>query len=218
MFRTDETVISLQGLRLKDRDGLAAHGPLSLSLKAGQSALVLTPDLDVLRRLMKCCLGLEKPSGGRVDWWTDCGPDHDQHWKLYDFYRRIGYVDRQSQLLGSATLNQQFTLFHLYSRQEEAPNKALKILDILGLTGYGDIPSDELSEPHRRLALYALAFCRSPKLMLMERPAQFLDRDYETVWRQVLNRAEKEAMAYIVFDRSEAPYRDEKFDFVLSLS
>ncbi|MDL2259916.1 hypothetical protein LJB99_03455 [Deltaproteobacteria bacterium OttesenSCG-928-K17] len=218
MCEIGRPIIRLQNVRLKDRAGLPSHGPLSLSLAPGQSALVLAPDLDVLRRLMKYCLGLESPAGGQIDWWGDCGPQHDQHWKLYDFYRQIGHIDRQSQLLGQASLNQQFHLLRLYSGQEELLNNNYKIFELFSLTGYLDLASDDLPEPQRRLALYALAFCKSPRLMLMERPAQFLDHDFDLVWRQVLSRAEKEKMAYIVFDRTEAPYSDEKFDFKLNLT
>lgn len=193
--------------------------PLDLSLRAGQGALVVVRDLDSLRRLMKCCLGLEKPGGGRLGWWGESEPGWAGSWQLYDFFRLIGYVDRQSQLLGGLTLWEHFELFSRYARlADQAEDESLRLCRLFGLESYLNERADDLPEPQRRLALYALAFCRRPRLMLMERPAQFLDRDFNLVWRLVQKRAAEDGLAYIVFERGENVYAAEYFDQVAVLS
>ncbi|MDR1921007.1 MAG: hypothetical protein LBS31_04595, partial [Candidatus Adiutrix sp.] len=72
-------------------------------------------------------------------------------------------------------------------------------------------------EPERRLALYALSFCKRPRLFLMERPAQFLDRDFDKIWDIVLRAARNRGLSYIVFDRAKTIYDREDFKTVISV-
>lgn len=192
-----------------------AYGPLSLELAPGQGALVLVNDLGLMRRLMRCCLGLEVPEAGRISWWTDL--NEDKHGERYDFYRQIGYVDRLSQLLGSLTLLENLGLYYLYAGEDKGLALARRVLDLFGLAGYEHLRADDLPEPQRRLGLYALAFCQKPKLMLMERPSQFLDRDFDQVWDRLLKRAAGSGLAYIVFDRTRIPYNLDHFSVILTL-
>ena len=189
--------------------------PFNLELRAGQGALVLARDLDLLRGLMKCCLGLENPVRGQLSWWDGRGPGPDRNWDLYDFYRHIGYVDRQSQLLGGLRLREHFLLFSRYARHDDVLEESDRLLSLFGLTSYLDYTGEDLPEPQRRLALYALAFCRRPLLLLMERPVQFLDQDFQLVWRLVLKRAAEFGMAYAVFDRNENIYASERFEAIV---
>ncbi len=65
----EETILHLDGVRLAVERG-SGYGPLNLSLKAGEGAIVTCGDLDVLRGLMRCCLGERAADGGSVFWWT----------------------------------------------------------------------------------------------------------------------------------------------------
>lgn len=212
----DGQIIRLESLFLRHEDQLA-YGPLNLELKAGQGALVLVNDLGLMRRLMRCCLGLEEPAAGRISWWAETGPAHDSQWELYDFYRRIGYVDRLSQLVGALSLLENLGLYYLYAGENNGLALARRVLDLFGLAGYEHLRSDDLPEPQRRLGLYALAFAQKPRLMLMERPSQFLDRDFDQVWDRILKRAANSGLAYIVFDRTRIPYNREHFSAIHTL-
>ncbi len=46
------------------------------------------------------------------------------------------------------------------------------------------------------------------RLLLMERPRQFLGGDFQRVW-DIISRRAADGLAYIVFDRSAAPYEDD---------
>ncbi len=218
-------VLRAEGLYLRP-EGSPAYGPFDLELKAGEGALVLVPDLDLLRRLMRCCLGFEVPECGRVAWWSDeagpgeAGSGEAADWARYDFYRQIGYVDRQSQLLSSLSLLNHLLLFHRYAglADDQELENSRRLLDQFGLGEYEALRADDLPEPRRRLALYALALAQNPRLMLMERPMQFLDRDFDLVWDRVLTRADRDGLAYIVFDRSQAQYSPEHFHSIISFS
>ena len=213
-----ERLIQIEDLFLRHHDNLA-YGPLNFKLSAGESALVVVLDLDLLRRLMRCCQGLEQPDQGRVNWWPGAPSANDSgEWELYEFYSRIGYVDRQSQLLGGLTLMQNFLLYHRYARTPDGPESSRRTLESFGLADYQSWRADELPEVQRRLALYALAFEQKPRLMLMERPLEFLDRDFDSIWDLVLRRAAEDGLAYIVFDRTRTIYGQERFDQIVTLS
>lgn len=207
----DRPTIALKGVGLRGDDDLF-HGPLDLSLAPGEGALVTVENLGLMRRLMKCCLGFAAPASGRISWWMDVemkdgAPDRS----FFELYRRIGYVDRQSQILTSMTLLENLILFHEYARIPDAPARAGRLLDWFGLSADEGLKGYALPEPVRRRALYALAFCGGPRLMLMERPLQFLDRDFYPVWDLVLRQAAESGMVYIVFDRTRSIYSRDHF-------
>jgi hypothetical protein len=51
----------------------------------------------------------------------------------------------------------------------------------------------------------------------MERPAQFLDRDFDKIWDIVLRAARNRGLSYIVFDRAKTIYDREDFKTVISV-
>ncbi|MDL2226107.1 hypothetical protein LJB86_00405 [Deltaproteobacteria bacterium OttesenSCG-928-M10] len=213
----DKRVFRAEGVFLKSEDELT-FGPLDLELTRGEGALVLVQDLGLMRRLMACCQGLEPPSAGRVDWWDGAREMRDDTWGEYEFLRQIGYVDRQSQLLNNLTLLGNLTLYHGYARIADGPARSRKMLDKFGLGGYEQVSGEMIPEPKRRLALYAQVFCQRPRLLLMERPAQFLDRDFDLVWDMVLNQARQNGLAYIVFDRKKNIYPSEYFEEIVTFA
>lgn len=209
-----ETLLHIAGLYLA-QDNSAGYGPLDLSLAAGEGALITCADLDVLRLLMRTCLGEGQPEGGTISWWTEHSPE-DAGWAACDFYRRIGYVDRHSQLLSNMTLLDNLLLRFTYAltEREAAESRARDILKTLGLAAYEQSQTDYLLEPQRRLALYALALCGQPRLLLMERPRQFLDNAFQQVWDMILGLAQS-GLASIVFDRSAANYDTNDFSLLI---
>lgn len=210
--------IAVEEVCLRGEDNLP-YGPLNLSLRPGEGALVTVENLALMRRLMKCCLGFITPESGRISWWRDIEPEDDSPDQgFYELYRRIGYVDRQSQILTSISLLENLVLFHDYARIPDAVTRSRRLLERLDLADDEGLKGYALPEPTRRRALYALAFCGEPRLLLMERPHQFLDRDFDLIWDLVLRRAIDDGLAYIVFDRTKAIYSQEHFDHFAAFS
>ncbi|UQZ87996.1 hypothetical protein C4J81_01685 [Deltaproteobacteria bacterium Smac51] len=213
----ERLVFQADSLYLSIKNSLT-YGPLNLALGPGEGAIVTCQDLDILRRLMHCCLGEDAPDSGKISWWTEHNPG-DGGWPVCDFYCNIGYVDRQSQLLSNMSLMDNIMLLFSYAliERKEAEKQAREILEALGLESYERGRSDYLPEPQRRLALYALALCRRPRLMLMERPLQFLDSAFHQVWDLIL-RSAASGMAYIVFDRTRTIYDKNDFKYFLQFA
>jgi hypothetical protein len=201
------------GVRLLDEDG-QPHGPLDLAVRPGEAALVVVRDLDLLRRLMKCCLAFEQPDSGRFSWWPGAGRGGGGA-----FFRQIGYVDRESQLLHRWSLQDHFRIFEGYAAPYAPgdPGEARELLENLGLSAQADVPTENLPEPFRRLALYALALYQRPRLLLLERPSQFLDQDFGLAWGLIKGRAAAGELAIVVFDRTRAPYPPDTFSHTVVL-
>jgi ABC-type transport system involved in cytochrome c biogenesis ATPase subunit len=193
-----EPALKAEELRLADEAG-HGYGPLDLTARAGDMSLVVVRELGILRRLMKCCLGFEPLDSGRLSWWPGAVPGEA-------LSRRIGYVDRQSQLLHRWSLLDHFRIFDGYSGFPARSGAGREILEALGLAAQAGLPTENLSEPLRRLALYALALYQRPRLMLLERPFQSLDRDFRPVWDLVRGRVAAGESAVVVFDRSGDSY------------
>lgn len=209
---TGRPVIAIEEVFLRGEDNLL-YGPLTLSLEPGQGALITVDGLSLMRRLMKCCLGFVRPAAGRISWWRDIDLEEDGslNRSLYELYRHIGYVDRQCQILTAITLLENLVLFHDYAGLPEAVARSRRLLDQFNLADDEGLKGYALPEPDRRRALYALAFCGEPRLVLLERPIQFLDRDFDLIWDLVLRRAQEDGLAYIVFDRTRNLYNEEHF-------
>ena len=212
----DKLVIRAESVFLKSDDDLD-FGPLDLELAEGEGALVVVQDLGLMRALMASCQGLMPPSAGRISWWKGAEEIRRDQWGEYNFLQQIGYVDRQSQLLNNLSLLSNLTLYHDYAGTDDGPARSRKTLDKFGLSRYELIRGEMLPEPKRRLGLYAQIFCRRVRLLLMERPAQFLDKDFDLVWDMVLAQAKKNGLAYIVFDRHKSIYPNEYFDEIVTV-
>jgi ABC-type nitrate/sulfonate/bicarbonate transport system ATPase subunit len=198
-----EPALRVEGVRLADEAG-RLYGPLDLAVRPGEMSLVIVREPGILRRLMKCCLAFERPDSGRLSWWPGAVPGDA-------FFRQVGYVDRQSQLLHSWSLLDHFRIFEGYSGGADDPGATRKLLETLGLAAQAGLATENLSEPVRRRALYALALYQQPRLMLLERPFQSLDRDFGLVWDIIRGRVAAFESAVVVFDRSGEPYASESF-------
>ncbi|MDR0882441.1 MAG: hypothetical protein LBP55_07850 [Candidatus Adiutrix sp.] len=212
---SEEIVLQASGVSFQNGPH-PAGGPFDFALRLGQGGLVVMDNLDLLRRLMRCCLGVEQPETGRIDWGAGSGMvSRSGSWGPYELYHQIGCVNRHSQLLGSLTLSQNLQLLHDYADLEDGPERARRSLADFGLTEYGNDRADSLPEPVRRLALYVLALAKAPRLLLMERPSQFLDRDFGPIWAGLRAQAGEGRLAYLVFDRTRLPYDPAHFQWCL---
>ncbi len=209
-------VIKADRVGLTHSDG-SYFGPLDFSLTLGQGLLIELPYLDLMRRMMRCCQGRERPQAGTFSWDLGVYPDKDSRWARYDFLRRIGFVDRDCQLLNSLTLRKNLELYFSYARREDVTTLAAQAMEKFEVDLLADIRIDDLAEPHRRLALYTLALAKEPFLMLIERPVQFLDRDFNRIWGWIKEEAARERMAYMVFDRNSGLYDKGDFKAVVRL-
>ena len=211
-------VFQAEDLRLVGGAGLI-YGPLNLAVGPGEIALVVCQDLEIIRRLMRCGQDFARPDSGRLSWWTGVAPQAGAaDWVGYDFFRRIGHIDRQSQLLHQTSLLDNLQLFHIYAGHADGLAQSRRVLETLGLADYEETPAEDLPEPLRRRALYALTFNKNPRLLLLERPFQFLDRDFDLVWGLILSRVAAEGLAVVVFDRTRALYNPGAFQTVVAFT
>lgn len=213
-MRASEQVLRVEGLQLRYEG--QELGPLNLKLQKGQGALVLVADLGLMRRLMACFQGRLKPERGGLNWWPGAKSLRRDLWGEYEFLRQVGLVERHSQLLTNMTLLEHLRLYYHYVRLPDTRRRAVQILSWLGLEDCQDTLTEDLPESRRRLGLYAQMLCQRPRLILLERPAEFLDQDFARVWSVVRSLTEHQGLAYVVFDRRRDIYPAGYFDHTVS--
>jgi ABC-type polar amino acid transport system ATPase subunit len=216
----DLPILECRDLTIKDHND-KVRGPFSLTLTQGKGALFIDPEVSFLQRLISLCQGFQEPHSGQIYWQGQSLPPKNNLQKNLLFQRQIGLVHRKGQLLSGQSLIGNLCLDYLYHQEIEsgqAITQASLWLRRLNLLGEADTIVENLSENKRRLGLYALAFCKNPRLFIMERPFQFLDHYFPLVWTIIEEEAANNNLCFLVFDRSETPYKNYDFASIINFN
>ncbi|MDR2349576.1 MAG: hypothetical protein LBF41_02970 [Deltaproteobacteria bacterium] len=209
-------LLEFRGLTLAGLEGETV-GPFDLELGPGEKALVLHDEIDVLRELIRLTLGWARPLAGDVLYKGKSVFAGNRGLGPEVLAREVGVVHRESVLFSRRSLFDNIMLGYMYNFDE--PERVLKARAGAGAESLGigkddaKVPTGRLPERKRRLALYALAMSKDPGLYVLERPLQFLDKDFERVWGEMTGRPERPAV--LVLGRSREGYDRSRFDRVV---
>ena len=213
------SVLEFRGLAFSGEEG-EALGPLDLSLFPGKKALLLHPDVFVLQKIIRLAIGWAAPLRGAAFF---KGSPVRGGGRLLDpraLGTEISVVYRESELLLGRTVFENIMAHFLYNipgPMGELRERAAGHIVAAGLKERTFLsPVRSLSERERRLGLYALALAKEPDLFILERPMQFLDRDFPRVWGLVSQAAGGKS-AVLVLGREREGYDKSGFDHALSL-
>ena len=166
-------------LILGDGDSqVTALADVSVQVDPGQLAIVMGPSGAGKSSLLAVCGGLRTPTRGQV--WIDgtelTGLNAS---RLAEVRRRhVGFVFQQSNLLPSLTaLDQLLLLTHMQGRRPggEDQEKALKLLEEVGMADKRHRRPGQLSGGERQRVGIARAFMADPNLLLVDEPTSMLD-------------------------------------------
>jgi len=179
---------------------------VSLELAAGQKLAILGPSGSGKSTLLNILGTLEPPTAGRV---VLDGQDVAQlsEPELAAFRnRRIGFVFQDHHLLPQCTALENVLLPTVAQGATTADDadRALRLLDRVGLSRRRDHRPAELSGGERQRAALARALINRPALLLADEPTGNLDRTTsEAVARLLLELHEQEQMILIVATHSQ---------------
>lgn len=186
------TVLDLNQVTLTYPDGqhrITALDNVSLQLRHGEIAAITGPSGSGKSSLLAAASTLIRPDHGHIYFRTAHGIDD-----LASMTRRraaqlrrtsIGIVFQQSNLVSALTAVEQLEVMtHLGqrivtppSRRRAARDKAIELLDAVGLTEHRDKKPAQLSGGQRQRVNLARALMNDPALMVVDEPTSALDQE-----------------------------------------
>ena len=141
--------------------------------------------------LIRCIAGLETYESGSIV--TDI--------QSRDGYNGVGMVFNRSNLFPHLTILQNLTLAPikvLGMAQEEAEEKALQLLDQVGIWSLRDAYPDTLSSGQRQRAAIARCLMMKPSILLLDEPTSMLDPVSQSEVYNVLSSLKNDEMTIVL--------------------
>ncbi len=160
-------MLTLEGVGRRFPNGTVALEGAALRIEAGETVALLGPSGCGKSTLLRLIAGLDTPDGGTLRWDRGAPPGPG----------RLGYVFQDPTLLPWATAAENVALplrlQRATPRESEAAARAA--LARVGLEGFGQARSHELSGGMRMRVSIARALVQTPDLLLMDEPFAALD-------------------------------------------
>ncbi|MEI8324038.1 MAG: amino acid ABC transporter ATP-binding protein [Betaproteobacteria bacterium] len=196
-------IVSVRGLRKAFGSHVVLDG-IDFDVQASQVVVVIGPSGSGKSTLLRCCNGLERPQGGRVEM---CGrtlvrdgqmlADAD----LNTLRKDVGMVFQAFNLFPHLSVLHNITLGPKMLRglsALEAQKEANALLDKVGLTHKAQAMPASLSGGQMQRVAIARALAMKPRVMLFDEPTSALDPELVGEVLQVMKLLASEGMTMIV--------------------
>jgi ABC-type polar amino acid transport system ATPase subunit len=199
-----EPIIKVRGLH-KYFGPLHVVRGVDLDVQRGEVVVVIGPSGGGKSTFLRCLNFLEEPSAGSIEIdgvEINAGEPGRQHQKhIREIRQKAGMVFQQFNLfphmsaLGNI-IEAPITVKGL--SKEKATEKALELLDWVGLSDKQDEYPSRLSGGQQQRVAIARALCMEPKIMLFDEPTSALDPELIAEVVDVMERLAKEGMTMVV--------------------
>jgi tungstate transport system ATP-binding protein len=139
---------------------------LSLTIAPGAPTLIVGPNGAGKTTLLRLCMGLAKPSTGRISW----GGRPDSTLR-----RRAILFQRPVMLRRTAAANVAYALAQAGTPRRQRPSRVAVLLDRVGLAELAQRPARRLSGGEQQRLALARALARDPEVLLLDEPTANLD-------------------------------------------
>ncbi len=165
--------------------GVTAVDAVDVSIEAGELVSLIGPNGSGKTTLFNCVTGYLAPDAGRVLFHgrdvTGVAAHRIARLGVGRTFQLVSVFPRLSALENLLTFLQQHQEEHVLARLVRAPRvrryeataveRALALLDSVGLAGRADDPAGSLSYGQRKLLAFAAALMPDPELVLLDEPA-----------------------------------------------
>jgi polar amino acid transport system ATP-binding protein len=184
---------------LKKRYGqLEVLKDISVNVTEGEVLCIIGPSGSGKSTFLRCLNGLEEIQAGSI---TILGEELVNNKNINKLRENIGMVFQSFNLFPHLTVLENMLLAPLELKKmsrEEATEKALNLLDKVGLKDKKDVYPDTLSGGQKQRVAIARALEMSPKIMLFDEPTSALDPEMVGEVLKVMKDLAQEGMTMVI--------------------
>ena len=193
-------IVEIKDLYKSYEDGkIKALNGVNLTIKEGEFVSIIGPSGSGKSTLLNMLGALDVPDSGSI---TVAGQDLTTSKKLNEFRATsIGFVFQLHNLIPNISVreNIEIPMYTQGLKSGEMKNKALKLLDDVGLKDKADILPNKLSGGERQRVAIARALANDPSIILADEPTGSLDSKTSTkILRQLIDLHEHKNVTLII--------------------
>lgn len=190
--------ISVRNLK-KNFGTLEVLKDISLEVTEGEVVVLIGPSGSGKSTLLRCLNQLEKVTSGQII--IDGHDVTDKHTDINKVRENIGMVFQHFNLFNHLTVLKNMTLAPIHLKtlsKEEAKNKAMQLLNRVGLADKADAYPSQLSGGQKQRVAIARALEMNPDIMLFDEPTSALDPEMVGEVLAVMKELAREGMTMVV--------------------
>ena len=171
----NETLISVNGL-LKSFDNIEVLKGITTDIKKGEVVVIIGPSGSGKSTFLRTLNLLEKPTGGSIIF--EGTEITNPKININVHRQKMGMVFQQFNLFPHMTVLKNMTLAPmrlLKLSKEEAEERAMKLLERVGLADRAEAYPSQLSGGQKQRVAIVRALCMEPNVMLFDEPTSALD-------------------------------------------
>ena len=182
---------------------------INIDVEKGQVVVIIGPSGSGKSTMLRCLNLLEKPSGGEILYQ---GNDITKFGKeIKDYRKHVGMVFQRFNLFQLHTVLENVMMAPIQLNKMEkaaAREKALELLDKVGMKEKADVYPDTLSGGQQQRVAIARALAMDPEMLLFDEPTSALDPELVGDVLEVMKKLAAEGMTMIVVTHEMGFARD----------
>lgn len=196
----DNTDVKISVRNLKKNFGsLEVLKDISLEVTEGEVVVLISPSGSGKSTLLRCLNQLEKATSGQIV--IDGFDVTDKHTDINKVRENIGMVFQHFNLFNHLNVLKNMTLAPVHLKtlsKEEAGNKAMQLLERVGLADKAQAYPSQLSGGQKQRVAIARALEMNPDIMLFDEPTSALDPEMVGEVLAVMKELARDGMTMIV--------------------
>ena len=195
----DNVIIKTENLSKCFKGSIHALNNVSTEIKRGEVVVIIGPSGSGKSTFLRSLNLLEEPTGGHI--YFEDTDIMDPKTNINLMRQKMGMVFQQFNLFPHKTVLQNMTLAPiklLKNSKEAAKEKALKLLERVGLSDRANAYPSQLSGGQKQRVAIVRALCMNPEVMLFDEPTSALDPEMVGEVLDVMKRLAAEGMTMVV--------------------